>query len=100
MNKAFTKSKKILLSENYYVAPDNAHGVVLVNHFDIEAGDEDLEVFTKTIENKLYFPRVAQALRKYVDLELIFEDSIEELIEKTEKVYALIESIDKNFKQF
>ena len=100
MNKAFTKSKILVLTENYFIKPDNAFGVVLVSHYLAKDINGKMEVDNKSIEIEYHYPRVAQALRKYADLELVFDDDIENLIEKTEKVYALIESIDKTFKQF
>jgi sugar-specific transcriptional regulator TrmB len=97
MNNAFSKAKILVLDENHLIKPDNSNGVILVKtteRFD----DEKLE--TVTTKQEFYYPRIAQALRKYVDLEMLVDDDIEALTEKIDAVYALIDSIDRTFKQF
>lgn len=87
MNKAFKENKILVLDANYLIKPDNANGVILVY-----TNGKAKETFQ--------YPRIAQALRKYVDRELMVEDNIEDMIAKAERIYALIEKIDLTFKQY
>ena len=109
MNKAFKKTKKIVLDSSYDITPDSGSGVVLTftetrmketiikqNNKKIHTGLFEPFLFTE----KLYFPRIAQALRHYCNATLNNNDSIIEVISKAEKVYEIIEKIDKEFKQF
>lgn len=87
MNKAFKQNKILVLDANYLIKPDNGNGVILVY-----TNGKAQETF--------HFTRIAQALRKYVDRELMVEDNIEDMIAKAERIYALIEKIDLTFKQY
>lgn len=105
MNNAFKQNKILVLSENYLIKPDNNNGVILVytSQEKVAKYDEVLEVYyeeMKTVTESWQYPRIAQALRKYADLEIMVEDNIEVMIERAEAVYKLIEKIDTTFKQF
>lgn len=105
MNNAFKQNKILVLSENYLIKPDNNNGVILVFTEQVAATkyDDVLEIDvteTKTNTESWQYPRIAQALRKYADLEIMVEDNIELMIEKAEAVYKLIDRIDQTFKQF
>ena len=109
MNKAFTKNKIINLDESYYLESDGDSGVVLTFH---EPRKKELteKVDGKTVktgvieaylfEDKWYFTRIVQALKKYVELSQNSSESIEELLIKTDKIFTLLNDIDKEFKQF
>ena len=96
MNKAFKTGKLLKLDESNFIKPDNNNGVVLVTTQD--KYNDDLELVTT--KQELHFPRVAQALKAYVDAEILVEDSIEKMIVNLDRLYNLIDSIDKTFKQF
>lgn len=105
MNNAFKQNKILVLSENYLIKPDNNNGVILVfsEQRTRVKRDEVLEVDIEepfTFKEEWQYPRIAQALRKYADLEIMVEDNIELMIEKAEAVYKLIDRIDATFKQF
>jgi len=100
MNKAFTKSKVLVLDANYLIKPDNANGVILLFTEERLRTKEDKTLENWTFKEEFNYPRIAQALRAYVDRELIDDDNIEDLIEKAERLYALIDKLDKTFKQF
>jgi len=100
-NKAFTKSKELVLDDNYVIKPHNVSGIMLI--FTEERtrtreidGKQEKYIFKDT----WYFTRIAQALRMYTDLEMVDLESIEDLIEKSERIYKLIDQLDKTFKQF
>lgn len=97
MNNTFAKAKILVLDENHLIKPDNNNGVILVKT--TERFDDD-KLETVTTKQEFCYPRIAQALRKYVDLEMIVDDNIEALTTKLDGVYALIDSIDRTFKQF
>lgn len=105
MNNAFKQNKILVLSENYLIKPDNANGVVLVfseertrTKYDDILDESHEEKYT--FKEEYHYPRVAQALRKFVDMEIMVEENIETMIDKSDKLYSLIDKIDKTFKQF
>ena len=105
MNNSFKQNKILVLSENYLIKPDNNIGVILVftEQRTRVKRDEVLEVDVVepfTFKEEWQYPRIAQALRKYADLEIMVEDNTELMIEKAEAVYKLIDRIDQTFKQF
>jgi hypothetical protein len=105
MNNAFKQNKILVLSENYLIKPDNNNGVILVftEQVKVKKYDDVLEFDyeeTVTKTESWQYPRIAQALRKYADLEIMVEDNIEAMIAVSEKVYKLIDRIDTTFKQF
>lgn len=105
MNSAFKQNKILVLSENYLIKPDNNNGVILTftEQRTRTKRDEVLEVEVEenfTFTESWQYPRIAQALRKYADLEIMVEDNVEAMIAKSEAVYKLIDKIDQTFKQF
>jgi hypothetical protein len=94
MNKAFTKSKELILDENFKIVPDSDNGVILVTIKErINKKDE------KVIDRIEYcYPRIAQALRKYAELST--NHKFDTLALANEAVYVVIDSLDKTFKQF
>lgn len=95
-NKAFTKDEELKLDDNFKIVPDSDYGVVLVFLTEKENKKKELVPF----EQKYHYPRIAQALRKYVDLSLNESTTLKLLFAKTDAVYKTIENIDKTFKQF
>lgn len=100
MNNAFKQNKILKLDANYLIKPDNNNGVVLVFTEDRERTKEDGSKEKFTFKEEFNYPRIAQALRKYVDRELMVEDSIDEMIASADRIYTLIDKIDRTFKQF
>jgi predicted transcriptional regulator len=101
MNKAFTKTDKIELDSNWYLTPDGFNGVVLTFHeirkkVKKDTGEKENFEFI----NNYYFPRVAQALVKYVSVTQNNSESLEEVINKTDVLIKIINKLDKEFKQF
>jgi hypothetical protein len=96
MNKAFTKSKEIVLDENYKIIPNTDNGVILVfKTIRVNKKDE-----TVPNEELFYYPRIAQALRHYADKTINKSESLAHCIYKSELVCNLINRLDKEFKQF
>jgi len=96
MNKAFTKSKEIVLDENYKIIPDTDNGVILVfKTTRVNKKDE-----TVPHEELFYYPRIAQALKHYSDKTINNSESLDDCIYKSESVYNLIKRLDQEFKQF
>lgn len=106
MNNAFKQNKILVLSENYLIKPDNSNGVILVfteQRPKVRAkGEVSFSLVPEYVTHKeeWQYPRIAQALRKYADLEIMVEDNIEAMITVAERVYKLIDRIDATFKQF
>jgi hypothetical protein len=96
MNKAFKKSKELVLDENYKIISDSDNGVVLVFQTTrVNKKDE-----TVPHEELMYYPRIAQALRHYSNMVINNSESLDDCIYKSESVYNLIKRLDKEFKQF
>lgn len=109
MNVAFTKRKKIILDDSWYLVPDSDNGIVLVFHeyrdrekIVKENGKQEKtgEVEKYLFEEKFYFTRIVQALREYVEETQNSSKSLEELFKRQEKIELILETIDKEFKQF
>ena len=109
MNKIFTNSNKIELDKSYYLEPDGDSGVVLVFH-EPRKRDKTEKVNGKKVktgevedyifEERFYTPRVAQSLRIYAEKTLNSSKTLEEIIEKEDKIFNLISKLDQTFKQF
>ena len=97
MNKAFTKTKELILDDNNKIVPDSDNGVVLIH-----IGEPKINKKGETVTNRIeyHYPRIAQALRKYADITLNNSFTFDALIENLNNVYTSIEKIDKEFKQF
>lgn len=109
MNKAFTKQKEILLSDGWVMLPDGFKGIELRHSKPAKREKTDTidgkkvptGVYEDIVEtNSLYFPKVSQALKRYLELVQVEATDIKDLSERTNRVYDVIERIDKEFKQF
>jgi len=101
MNKVFTNRTKIVLDKYYWLTSDGDSGIVLTfsetrQRKNKETGETEDYVF----EEKLYYTRIVQALKKYVDLTQNNCKTLEEILEKTSRIDALLERLDVEFKQF
>jgi len=96
MNKAFTEKKELVLDDKYKIIPDSDYGVILVFLTEKKNKKDELVPF----EQKYYFTRIAQALRKYADLSLNNQERFGLLISKLDELHTKIDEIDKTFKQF
>ena len=101
MNKAFTKSKELVLDEKYKITPDSDSGVILVFteariKTDKKTGLKEPFIF---VENH-YFTRIAQALTRYASLTINSSDSLLDVVNISNAVYLVIDKLDKEFKQF
>jgi hypothetical protein len=94
MNKAFTKSKELILDENFKIVPDSDNGVILVTIKE-RINKKDEEVIDRV---EYYYPRISQALRKYAELST--NHKFDTLALANEAIYVIIDSLDKTFKQF
>ena len=106
-NKAFTKTAKIILDNKYYLESDSDNGIVLTfqenrtrKKIDKESKKETGETEDYLFSDRWYFTRITQSLKKYVELSQNSCKTIEELLEKTNKIDVLLEKINNEFKQF
>lgn len=95
MNKAFKKGT-IKLEEKVFIESDAFNGCVLV--FMEMKTNKKGEL--KEVRNEFHYPRIAQALVKYVEVTQNTSESIKETIDINKSIYLLIDAIDKTFKQF
>jgi hypothetical protein len=109
MNKAFTKRRKIILDDNWYLNPDKDNGVILVFHEirqreKIEKGSgpqvKTGEIEDYEYEEKYYFTRIVQALKEYVEETQNKCKTLKEILEKQEKIESILNALDKEFRQF
>lgn len=98
MNNIFIKAKKnkIVIDKNFYMKPDGFSGVVLVHSQQKKrkkkTGGEEFYKY----ETKFYYPRVAQALQKYVDVSGSSDMRIDKILENSKRVLTIISEFDKN----
>lgn len=100
-NKAFTRTNKIVLDNLYHLESDSDSGIVLTfeeprKRTSKTTGLEEDFIFV----DRWYFTRISQALTKYVDLTQNSSKSLEDLLSKIDKVYKVIDTINKDFKQY
>ena len=101
MNKTFKNNKKIELSEGWHLEPDGFNGIVLVFSEKRERKNKKTgELEDYIYEQPYYHPRIVGALKEYVRVTQNSSKTIEEILEKTDKIYTLLERMDKEFKQF
>ena len=109
MNRAFVKSKKIILDSNWHITPDGDSGVVLTFH-EMRKRDKLKKVDGKQVktdekedylfEEKWYFTRIVQALKEYAEETQNNSESLKEILKKQEHIEKLLTQMDKEFKQF
>ena len=106
-NKTFTKNSVINLDEFYTLTSDGDSGIVLTfqekrtrKRIDKETKKETGETEEYLFNEPRYFTRIVQALKRYVELSQNNCKTIEELLEKTNKMDVLLEKLDKEFRQF
>ena len=100
-NKTFTNSKVIELDNKFYIKSDGDSGIVLVFHEPRKRENKKTgELEDYIFESKTYHPRIAQALKEYVNQSLNSSKTFKEIIEKEDKIFDLINNLDKTFKQF
>jgi hypothetical protein len=109
MNNIFKQSKKqvVELDEFFTLQSDGDSGLVLtfselrkrekVDNKKVKTGETEDFIF----EQKYYFPRLHQALSKYLELsQNAPSKTIEELVERTNKLFKIIEDFEKNYKNW
>ena len=101
MNKAFIKTKKIELDSNWYLTPDGFNGVTLTFHEKRQKvkKETDKEVYFEYTED-YHYPRISQALTKYVTVTQNNSETLQEILDKTDFLIKLIDKLNKGFKQF
>lgn len=113
MNTIFKKELVIQLNNSYTLTPDSDNGIVLT--FSEERVREKVEkVGGKkiktgetepfTFEDKWYAPTVQQILTRFVEISqregLKNSNSVEELVTKTDEIYAVIKEFKDKYKNF
>jgi len=99
MNRVFEKQKFIGLDEKWDLTPDADHGVVLTfkeARIRIKENTGEKEEFL--FVDKYYFPRVAQALSKYCEMSLNHNESIDDIVSNSERIFNLINTIKDEFR--
>jgi hypothetical protein len=108
-NKAFTKHSRVVLDESYVLESDGDSGIVLIfseprkkeitkkeNGKVIKTGEFEDFMF----EDRWYFTRIAQSLKKYVELTLNTSKTLQEIIEKEDKIINILTKLDLEFRQY
>lgn len=102
MNNIFKTSKVIILDDKYSLMPDGvSNGVILQLNESRERkkkNSEETEEYVYT-QNQ-YFTRVNQALNKYVEITQNDFSDLKDLIERTSKIYQIIEQFNVTFNQY
>jgi hypothetical protein len=109
MNNIFKQSKKqvVELDEFFTLSPDGDSGLILtfseprkrekVDNKKVKTGETEDFIF----EQKYYYPRLNQALSKYLELsQNAPSKTVEELVERTNKLFKIIEEFEKKYKNW
>lgn len=101
MNKVFKNTEKIELDSNWSIIPDGYNGIILIFSEKRERKNKKTDELEDYIyEDRWHHPRISQSLKEYVKLTQNSSKTIGEILEKTDKIYTLLERMDKEFKQF
>lgn len=101
MNKVFNKKTQLDLDDNWHLTSDSDSGVILTFHEIRQRKSKKTEEEEDFLfEDKYYYPRVAQSLKKYSQMVQNTTESIDKILENSEKVLEVINRIDREFKQF
>jgi len=98
MNKIFKNAEKVEIDSNHYLETDGFRGVVLVHHFPATRKNKEEVQYTK--EEKTYHATVAQALKKYTDLNQITLPTVEEMLEVQKQILKTLKNFEDNFKNW
>lgn len=99
MNRVFTKSNKIELDEKWYLVSDGDSGIILTFH-EVREGKRNGVLEKYEFIEPFYYTRIVQALSGYVTKSQAKCDSLEQILEITQRIFALLEKLDKEFRQF
>jgi hypothetical protein len=101
MNKIFTKKNRIELDDYWYIESDGGNGIQLVFHEPRKRTKKGTDVEENYIfEDVFYFNRVVQALKHYCNKTQNSSKDLKDILEKTDKIYNILEKLDKEFRQF
>jgi hypothetical protein len=91
MNEVFKKSKNIILDDKYSLEPDGFKGITLVFSELRKRTKKDETEEMYTFEDRWYYPKLSQVLKKYLSLKQMEAGSLEELLSKVIEVESIIE---------
>lgn len=100
MNKIFKNTEKVEIDNSFYLETDGFRGVVLVHHFPATRKNKEGEEVQYTKEEKTYHATVAQALKKYTDLNQIILPTVEEMLEVQKQVLGVLSNFETSYKNW
>ena len=97
MNNIFKKAKKeeIILDDNFKMSHDSFKGIILTFSEMREKEKKTGEKEQYLNEEPRYFATVGQALKMYVELSQNSSKDLKEIVEKTDKILAVVEEFKK-----
>ena len=102
MNNIFKKAKKeeIILDDNFKMSHDSFKGIILtfseMREKEKKTGEKEQYLY----EEPRYFATVGQALKRYVELSQNSAKDLKEIVEKTDKILAVVEEFRTKFKNW
>ena len=99
MNKIFKNAEKVEIDSNFYLETDGFRGVVLVHHFPATRKNKEGEEVQYIKEEKTYHATVAQALKKYTDLNQIILPTVGEMLEVQKQILGVLKKFYNEFVQ-
>ena len=100
MNKIFKKAERVEIDNSFYLETDSFKGVVLVHHFPATRKNKKGEEVQYTKEEKTYHATVAQALKKYTDLNQIILPTVEEMLEVQKEIFSTLRNFETLYKNW
>ncbi len=103
MNNIFKQSKKqvVELDEFFTLSPDADSGLILTFSEPRKRNKTDGTEEDFIFEQKYYYPRLHQALSKYLELsQNAPSKTVEELVERTNKLFKIIEEFRDKYRNW
>lgn len=101
MNQIFNKQSKVVIDDSFFLEPDGFQGVCLVFAENAERKKKDGQTEMYIKEDRRYYPTVGMALKRYLEASLNKpSETMEEILENTNKALEVVENFSKNFKNW
>jgi hypothetical protein len=99
-NNIFKKKAKVEIDSNFHLETDSFSGVCLVKSFSAVRKNKNGEETNYIAEERFYYPTVAQALEKYVDLKQIILPQVSEMLELQKETLGILKGFKEQYKNW
>lgn len=100
MNNIFKTKKKVELDSNHYLETDGFKGVCLVQQSSAKRKSKEGQEVDYIKEERFYYPNIALALNKYVDLKQVILPEVSEMLKVQEEVLKILKNFELKYKNW